>query len=62
MFSIKQTKPVRRAAGETGRRPANLRYVYLLTAFVSIGALLFGYGKLRDTINASNQIEPGQAR
>ncbi|OAP56558.1 hypothetical protein AYL99_09737 [Fonsecaea erecta] len=24
-------------------RPANLRYVYLLTAFVSLGALLFGY-------------------
>ncbi|KAI0376772.1 putative sugar transporter [Hypomontagnella monticulosa] len=43
MVSMKQTEPIRRVAGETGRRPANLRYVYLLTAFVSIGALLFGY-------------------
>ncbi|KAI6086445.1 putative sugar transporter [Hypoxylon rubiginosum] len=43
MLNIKQTKPIRRRAGEDGRRPANLRYVYLLTAFVSIGALLFGY-------------------
>ncbi|KAL7621754.1 hypothetical protein AAE478_009081 [Parahypoxylon ruwenzoriense] len=43
MFHIKQTKPIRRKPGETSRRPPNLRYVYLLTAFVSIGALLFGY-------------------
>ncbi|KAI1407890.1 putative sugar transporter [Hypoxylon sp. FL1857] len=43
MISIKQTRPIRRRATDTGKRPANLRYVYLLTAFVSIGALLFGY-------------------
>ncbi|KAI1473408.1 putative sugar transporter [Daldinia eschscholtzii] len=43
MFNIKQTKPIRRETGEEGKRPANLRYVYFLTAFVSIGALLFGY-------------------
>ncbi|KAI1505994.1 putative sugar transporter [Biscogniauxia marginata] len=43
MFTIKQSKLIRRKTGDIGTRPANLRYVYLLTAFVSIGALLFGY-------------------
>ncbi|KAI0003977.1 putative sugar transporter, partial [Xylariaceae sp. FL0662B] len=43
MLKIKQTRPIRRNADEVGKRPANLRYVYLLTAFVSLGALLFGY-------------------
>ncbi|KAK7750182.1 hypothetical protein SLS62_007933 [Diatrype stigma] len=43
MFTIKQTKPIRRQDGGHDIRPPNLRYVYLLTAFVSIGALLFGY-------------------
>lgn len=45
MFTIKQTKPIRPPpildAGE--ERPPNERYVYFLTAFVSLGALLFGY-------------------
>ena len=45
MFTIKQTKLIRRRDGSQEVRQANLRYVYLLTAFVSIGALLFGYGK-----------------
>lgn len=44
MFTIKQTKPIRRQDGSQDVRPPNLRYVYLLTAFVSLGALLFGYG------------------
>ncbi|XDG08163.1 hypothetical protein ABKA04_007778 [Annulohypoxylon sp. FPYF3050] len=43
MFMIKQTKPICRTTSGIETRPANLRYVYLLTAFVSIGALLFGY-------------------
>ncbi|KAJ9494373.1 hypothetical protein H2202_010156 [Exophiala xenobiotica] len=45
MFSIKQTKLVRPPLGDevTGVRPANLPYIYLVTAFVSMGALLFGY-------------------
>ncbi|KIX03552.1 uncharacterized protein Z518_07105 [Rhinocladiella mackenziei CBS 650.93] len=45
MFTVKQTKlirpPFNRSADEP--RPANLVHVYLVTAFVSIGALLFGY-------------------
>ena len=44
MFTIKQTSLIRRRDGGQEIRQANLRYVYLLTAFVSIGALLFGYG------------------
>ncbi len=45
MFSIKQTRIVRPPPGHevTKVRPANLPYVYLVTAFVSMGALLFGY-------------------
>ncbi|KAI0018039.1 putative sugar transporter [Xylariomycetidae sp. FL0641] len=43
MFTIKQTAPIRRPPGDTEPRAANLRYVYQLTAFVSLGALLFGY-------------------
>ncbi|KAK7887774.1 hypothetical protein LTR67_009677 [Exophiala xenobiotica] len=45
MFSIKQTKLVRPPPGHevTKVRPANLPYIYLVTAFVSMGALLFGY-------------------
>jgi hypothetical protein len=46
MVSIKQTKLIRPREGRDashGPRPANLPYVYLVTAFVSLGALLFGY-------------------
>lgn len=44
-ITIKQTTPIRRQDGGQDERPPDLRYVYLLTAFVSIGALLFGYGQ-----------------
>lgn len=45
MITIKQTRPIRPPQGlDAGqRREPNERYVYLLTAFVSLGALLFGY-------------------
>lgn len=44
MFIIKQTKLIRRQDEGQDIRLPNLRYVYLLTAFVSLGAFLFGYG------------------
>ncbi|KAI0017913.1 permease of the major facilitator superfamily [Xylariomycetidae sp. FL0641] len=45
---IKQTTPIRRQRGRGDidaerERPPNLRYVYALTAFVSLGAFLFGW-------------------
>lgn len=42
---LKQTKLIRPTpqAQQAERRPPNLRYVYAITAFVSLGALLFGY-------------------
>ncbi|KAI1343399.1 putative sugar transporter [Xylariaceae sp. FL0016] len=42
---VKQTTPIRRPQTEPagGERPPNLRYVYGLTAFVSLGAFLFGW-------------------
>ena len=42
---IKQTKPVRppKSHIEGQQRPPNVRYVYLLTAFVCLGAFLFGW-------------------
>lgn len=45
MFTIKQTTPILPPSGiEPGqRREPNERYVYFLTAFVSLGALLFGF-------------------
>lgn len=45
MLTIKQTKLVRPPPDYdvAKPRPANLAHVYLVTAFVSIGALLFGY-------------------
>ncbi|KIW23952.1 uncharacterized protein PV07_09698 [Cladophialophora immunda] len=45
MFSMKQTKVIERPHNydASSPRPANLPYVYLVTAFVSLGALLFGY-------------------
>ncbi|RYP41268.1 hypothetical protein DL767_001122 [Monosporascus sp. MG133] len=43
MFIIKQTRQIRRKHGREDARPPNLQSVYLLIAFVSIGALLFGY-------------------
>ncbi|KIW93779.1 uncharacterized protein Z519_05094 [Cladophialophora bantiana CBS 173.52] len=45
MFSIKQTGVIERPLDydTANPRPANLPYVYLVTAFVSLGALLFGY-------------------
>lgn len=45
MFTIKQTNPILppRGLDPTQIREPNQRYVYLLTAFVSLGALLFGY-------------------
>ena len=45
MYNIKPTSPIRPPAGHdrANPRPPNMRYVYGLTAFVSIGALLFGY-------------------
>ncbi|RYP69193.1 hypothetical protein DL770_008291 [Monosporascus sp. CRB-9-2] len=46
MFIIKQARQIRRKDGRKDARPPNLQYVYLLTAFVSIGALLFGFNYL----------------
>lgn len=45
MFTFKQTTAIRPPVGvDTAQvRPPNLNYVYMLTAFVSLGALLFGY-------------------
>ncbi|KIX99595.1 uncharacterized protein Z520_04228 [Fonsecaea multimorphosa CBS 102226] len=45
MLSIKQTRLIERSPNYdvSNPRPANLPYVYLVTAFVSLGALLFGY-------------------
>lgn len=45
MFNLKQRTPIRPPPGldRTNPRLPNLRYVYGLTASVSIGALLFGY-------------------
>ncbi|KAK4909337.1 hypothetical protein LTR49_021849 [Elasticomyces elasticus] len=43
MFNIKQSKPIRPPPGASGSWPPNETYVYMLTAFVSLGALLFGY-------------------
>jgi hypothetical protein len=45
MAWIKQTKPLRPPSNLVGNaeRPPNLTYVYYLSAFVSLGALLFGY-------------------
>jgi MFS family permease len=42
---IKQRAPVRPPIGHDWRteRPPNPKYIYLTTAFVSLGALLFGY-------------------
>ncbi|KAI5860943.1 putative sugar transporter [Durotheca rogersii] len=45
MMELKQTTPICRTADETGTCPPNLCYVYFLTAFVSIGAMLFGYAE-----------------
>ena len=44
---IKQTAPIRRPADvpEDQPRPPNLRYVYTLTAFVSLGGFLFGWNQ-----------------
>jgi hypothetical protein len=45
MFSMRQTRPIRPSPGvdASQRRLPNQKYVYMLTAFVSLGALLFGY-------------------
>lgn len=45
MLSLKQTKPIRPPAGTDPLRPreGNTTYLYFLTAFVSLGAFLFGY-------------------
>jgi hypothetical protein len=42
---IKQTRPIRPPAGHVAGspRPPNVRYVYALTAFVCLGAFLFGW-------------------
>ena len=47
MITIKQSKLVRPdpSYDPARPRPANINYVYALTAFVSLGALLFGYGE-----------------
>lgn len=44
---LKQTKPIRPPADLDPRavRPPNLRYVYALTAFVSLGGFLFGWNQ-----------------
>ncbi|KAI1658573.1 putative sugar transporter [Daldinia decipiens] len=42
MFNIKQTNPIRRTAGEAGKRPENLRFVYFLTGFVFIDQGVMG--------------------
>jgi hypothetical protein len=45
MVSLKQTKLIRPPAGIDPLQPraANTTYLYLVTAFVSLGAFLFGY-------------------
>lgn len=45
MVTLKQTTPFRPPLDHDAARPrpSNLRYVYMLTAFTSLGALLFGY-------------------
>lgn len=45
MFPIKQTKPIRPTPGIDPNQPrvASTAYLYALTAFVSLGAFLFGY-------------------
>jgi hypothetical protein len=45
MLSLKQTKPIRPPSGTDPLqpRPGNTTYLYALTAFVSLGAFLFGY-------------------
>lgn len=45
MVTIKHTKPIRPPPGTDPSkvRPPNLNYVYLVSAFVSLGAFLFGY-------------------
>ncbi|KAK2788414.1 hypothetical protein FQN51_002907 [Onygenales sp. PD_10] len=47
MISIKQIQAIRPPPGIDTSIPRHesLRYVYMVTAFVSIGALLFGYGQ-----------------
>jgi MFS family permease len=44
-FGLRQTAHIKPPTNHDAstRRPANLLYVYLLPAFVSRGALLFGY-------------------
>lgn len=58
MITVKQTKPITPPEGIdlSRQREPDLRYVYKLTAFVSLGALLFGYdqgvmGELATTIH-----------
>ena len=43
MLKLKQTNPIRPRPGTDTDRPPNEAYVYMITAFVSLGALLFGY-------------------
>lgn len=45
MLSLKPTKPIHPPShiNPSLPRPGNVTYIYLVTAFVSIGALLFGY-------------------
>lgn len=45
MFSLKQTKLIRPSPGIDPLQPraGNTTYLYALTAFVSLGAFLFGY-------------------
>ena len=45
MLSLKPTKPIRPPlyTNLSVQRSGNVRYIYTITAFVSIGALLFGY-------------------
>lgn len=44
-MALKQTTPIRPPPGvdPSQHRPSNTRYLYTLTAFVSLGAFLFGY-------------------
>jgi hypothetical protein len=45
MNSLKQTKLIRPPAGTdpSQTRPGNIKFLYTITAFVSLGAFLFGY-------------------
>ena len=65
MSFLRQTKPFQPPNGHSpaSPRPPNITYVYQLTAFVSLGTLLFGYdqGITWDAREISTCMVTGQA-